>query len=347
MCRNYLKEAPAEAATARSVRPAALLGAVVFLCALLTAPPTWAGPCSNVASSAFRACKNEVNDDYWIANGNCTNVPDLDERLECRGEAKDERDDARDECDEQLAARLELCDALGEGRYDPDFAPEDFETEFDNQNPYWPLKAGNRWVFEGGEETITVEVLDEIKLIEGVTCIVVNDVVEEDGEPIEDTDDWYAQAENGDVWYMGEISMSFETFDGDDPEVAELVDVEGSWKAGRDSAQPGIVMFAAPVAGTVYRQEVSLGDAEDAAEVLSTSYSYGDDPELDEMVPEELADLLCDDDCVVTREFSPIEPDVEGLKYYSPLVGLFLEVEDGDIVELVECNVDPVCDELG
>ena len=62
------------------------------------------------------------------------------------------------------------------------------------------------------------------------------------------------------------------------------------------------------------------------------------------MVSQELAELLCDDDCVVTREFSPIDPGVEALKYYSPLVGLFLEVEDGEVVRLTGCNIDPgVC----
>jgi hypothetical protein len=49
---------------------------------------------------------------------------------------------------------------------------------------------------------------------------------------------------------------------------------------------------------------------------------------------------------VVTREFTPIEPGVEALKYYAPGIGVFLEVEDGAITQLVGCNVDPVCDEL-
>ena len=70
----------------------------------------------------------------------------------------------------------------------------------------------------------------------------------------------------------------------------------------------------------------------------------GDDPELDEMVPQDLAELFCDGDCIVTREFTPVEPGVEALKYYSPLVGLFLEVEEGEVVRLTECNIDPaVC----
>ena len=102
---------------------------------------------------------------------------------------------------------------------------------------------------------------------------MVNDVVEEDDDAIEDTDDWYAQDMDGNVWYCGEIAKNFETFEGDDPEDPELVDIEGSWKAGRDYAKPGILMLAAPMVGDVYRQEVSWGDAEDVAEVISTTGS--------------------------------------------------------------------------
>ena len=71
-------------------------------------------------------------------------------------------------------------------------------------------------------------------MIDGVTCHVVNDVVEEDGEVIENTDDWYAQHVNGDIWYCGEIARDFETFEGDDPDDPELVEIEGSFKTGRD-----------------------------------------------------------------------------------------------------------------
>lgn len=47
-------------------------------------------------------------------------------------------------------------------------------------------------------------VLSKTKLIEGVTCIVVNDKVSENGFLVEDTDDWFAQARDGDVY--GETS---------------------------------------------------------------------------------------------------------------------------------------------
>ena len=103
--------------------------------------------------------------------------------------------------------------------------------------------------------------------------LAVERVRVEDGTPVEDTDDWYAQDLDGNVWYCGEIAQNFEVFEGDDPEEAELVDIEGSWKAGRDGALPGIVMLASPQAGDVYRQEVALGEAEDAARVISTTGS--------------------------------------------------------------------------
>ena len=173
-----------------------------------------------------------------------------------------------------------------------------------------------------------VTVTDKTKLIEGVTCRVVNDLVMEDGEPIEDTDDWYAQDLEGNVWYCGEIARNFETFEGDDPEEAELVDVEGSWKAGRDGAKPGILFRANPQVGDVYRQEMALGDAEDAAEVVDLAGTA------------ESPVAACAGDCLVTREFTPIEPDSEELKYYAPGIGMILTTDpDGNREELVAFTV--------
>lgn len=310
------------------------------------------GYCSATARNQFVACASEVADDYFTANALCINVSDREGRSECFSEAWTERGEGHRLCGRQHTARRNLCGLLGEGRYDPDFDPASFDDDFDdlsNPNPYFPLTIGNQWEYEGGDETIVVEVLDKTKLIEGVTCIVVNDRVEEDGEPIEDTDDWFGQRLDGTVDYCGEISRNFELFEGDDPEEAELVDTEGSWKAGRDGAKPGTLFPGMPVVGNVYRQEFSAGDAEDVAKVLSAGYGYGSNPRLDRFVPQELAELLCAaDDCVVTREFTPLEPGAFERKYYAPGIGLFLEVDpaSGDIVQLVSCNFDARCADL-
>jgi hypothetical protein len=306
-----------------------LVGAAAALVWIV--PDALAGPCTNTATAALRACRAEVVDDFQIARGVCINLSDAAERSECLEEAGVERQEARALCREQRGARLDLCEALGEARYDPGFEPADFVDPLAiggavAPNPYFPLIPGTRWVYEGGDETVTVTVTDKTKLIEGVTCLVVNDLVEEDGVAIEDTDDWYAQDLDGNVWYCGEIARNFEVFEGDVPEEAELVDIDGSWKAGRDGAQPGIIMLALPQVGDVYRQEVALGEAEDAARVIGTTCSA--------TVPA----ASCDGDCVVTRDFTPLEPDANERKLYAPGIGLILErdLESGDRVELVE-----------
>jgi hypothetical protein len=307
------------------------------------------GGCKQVAKSAKRACNAEVLDDYWIANGICKNIPDSGERSECIKEAKAERKDAKEECADQFDARKDLCEALGEDYYDPDIesltwiAPADITSS--NANPYFPLVPGNMWTYETSEdgevtEIITVEVLaGESITIEGVECVVVRDIVYEGDEIdpdniIEDTYDWYGQQEDGTVWYFGEFSLAKEDCEDDEDSCEGLYTEDGSWKSGYEGGKAGIIMFGDPSAevGTVFRQEIALGEAEDAGEVLSVDASA----EVSE------PDFSCDGDCVRTRDFSPLEPDVEENKYYAPGVGVILEVgfEDGEPtderVELVE-----------
>lgn len=287
--------------------------------------------CSKTASLASKACISEIKDDYWIAKAICLNTPDKGDRAECDADAKDDQKEGRFLCKDQFKARKELCSLIGEGQYDPDFDPANFVDPDDigdtvAVNPYFPLIPGAWWVYEGGDEVITVVVTEKTKLIDGVTCRVVNDVVEDAGEVIEDTDDWYAQRTNGDIWYCGELARDFETFEGDDPEDPELVEIEGSFKAGRDGDKPGLLLPFEPQVGDAYRQEMSLGNAEDAVEVLSISG--------DEAAPE--AGVNCNSNCLVTRDFSPLNPGAEENKYYAPGIGLILETDEGDRTELVD-----------
>jgi hypothetical protein len=305
--------------------------------------------CSSTASFQFTACENEVRDDFYTSAAICTNLSEKEDRSECSAEANAASQEGAKLCREQRDARQQLCKALGEERYDPSFEPEDFDDDFTNPthpNAYFPLAIGNHWDYAGGDETVAVEVLAATKLIEDVTCIVVNDRVEVEGAVVEDTDDWFGLRKNGSVDYCGELSREFESFEGDDPETPELVALEGSFKVGRDGAQPGTLFLGAPMVGKVYRQEWSPGNAEDAAKVLSTSYGFGSNPTLDEDVPQDLAEFLCpDDDCVVTLEFTPLSPGSFERKYYARGIGFFLEVhpDSGEILQLVDCNFDPRC----
>jgi hypothetical protein len=277
--------------------------------------------CTKTSHAALRACRNEVRDDFWIGVGICNNLSDPGERIECLVDAGEARQEQMGECSDQLEARLDVCEEIGEAPYDPEAIPANFVNPLEigssvAPNPYLPLIPGTVWIYEGGGETITVTVTEEIKEILGVPCIVVRDVVEEDDEIIEDTDDWYAQDTQGNVWYFGEIAQNFE--DG------ELVDVEGSWKAGRDGDKQGVLMKLNPEIGDVYRQEFSLGNAEDMGRVVA----------MDEQVTVPAGTYQT----LVTEDYTPIEPDVLENKHYAPGVGLVLEVdvETGDRVELVE-----------
>jgi hypothetical protein len=98
----------------------------------------------------------------------------------------------------------------------------------------------------------------------------------------------------------------------------------------------------------VYLEESSLGNAEDVTEILSASYRFGAEPELDRFVPRHLATVFCAGDCVVTKNYSLLEPGVFQRKYYAPGVGVFLEVNPNtqEVVQLTNCNFDPRCAKL-
>ncbi len=62
---------------------------------------------------------------------------------------------------------------------------------------------------------------------------------------IEDTDDWYAQDKDGNVWYFGEFSLAKEECEPE--ELCEgLYNNDGSWKAGYASAKPGYLVKIRP-----------------------------------------------------------------------------------------------------
>ena len=85
-------------------------------------------------------------------------------------------------------------------------------------------------------------------------------------------------------------------------------------------------MKAAPVVGDVYREEFALGEAEDAARVVSlhgTAYTPA---------------ANCLGDCLVTRETTALEPDAKEKKFYKPGIGEIqtIDLETGEKTKLIE-----------
>lgn len=193
--------------------------------------------------------------------------------------------------------------ALPQGAEPVAVDPAAFSTKIDN--PWWPMRPGSRWVsreVEGRDvNRVVVTVTHRTKRIaDGVLARVVHDRVTRRGRLVEDTLDWYAQDREGNIWYFGEETKEYKN--------GRIVTTEGSWEAGRHAAQPGVVVPANPVAGLRYRQEYRRGVAEDQAEVLG----------LDEQVSVPAGHFR---GVLMTKELTPLEPDVLEYKFYARGVG--------------------------
>ncbi|PYV82518.1 MAG: hypothetical protein DMG05_27975 [Acidobacteria bacterium] len=206
-----------------------------------------------------------------------------------------------------LAFLIHCVGLAKDAPYNPVIDPSDFTAKIDN--PFYPLKPGRTYTYKGvtdaGEELNTVEVTHSTRVLMGVTCVEVIDTVFVNGALEELTHDWYAQDKQRNVWYFGEDAKQYSN--------GVVVSTEGSWLAGVNGGLPGIVMEAEPGVGDLYRQEYLKGVAEDMAEVLSldglASVPYG-----------------TFSDCVVTKDFSPLDRKVVENKWYARGIGFVKSV---------------------
>lgn len=303
----------------------------------------WHKPSSRTCFDTTRvmksACRADIADDFYENTAKCLNSDDV---LACRREASSEYRGAQGECGEQAEARDALCERLPDaGPYIVELDPEDFGDCATGQNRFLPLIPGTVATFVNATdepETIIVTVTEDTREIEGIETVVVNDRVfeglpDEDGQPsgdpIEDTDDYYAIDNDCNVWYLGEIAQNFE--DG------YLTDLDGSFIAGDEGAQAGIVMLASPQVGDVYRQEFALGDAEDAAEVLALDADIMVDGAI-HLLNVEGQNVNCNGACLKTEDFIGNEVDAVELKFYVEGVGFVAEqLPNGEVIlELVK-----------
>jgi hypothetical protein len=210
-----------------------------------------------------------------------------------------------------VAAEPGKSSRLPQGSEPVNLNPADFTTNIDN--PYWPMKPGSRWVYretapDGTKQRVVVTVTGRTKRIaNGITARVVHDVVTEGGQPVEVTDDWYAQDRDGNVWYLGEYTTEYEN--------GRPTTTEGSFEAGVDGAQPGIIMPARPKVGLRYRQEYYRGHAEDKAEVFSLSEQV--EVPFGHFGPGQV---------LMTRDLNPLKPKILEYKFFARGVGPVLAV---------------------
>jgi hypothetical protein len=187
-----------------------------------------------------------------------------------------------------------------------DIDPDDFVGEVNNT--FFPLIPGTTYFYEGTKEGVPTRnettVTQETRNILGVNTVVVHDKAFEGGVLVEDTFDWYAQDEDGNVWYFGEDTRELD-------ERGNVISTEGSWEAGMDGARAGIIMLANPRKGDRYQQESAPGVAEDMARVLRLNES-------------ECVAFGCFDGLLLTKEWTPLERGIAERKYYADGIGFVL-----------------------
>ena len=141
-------------------------------------------------------------------------------------------------------------------------------------------------------------------MIDGVLATAVSDIAKHHQTLLEKTTDYYAQDKLGNVWYLGEATVSFGRHG--------KRDTSGSWMAGVNGAIPGLIMEANPRIPDAYRQEFLAGEAEDTAWVVrrggSVTVPFG-----------KIHDKLS------TLEATRIEPGAYDLKVYGKGLGIVLE----------------------
>lgn len=205
-----------------------------------------------------------------------------------------------------------------ETTYNPQIDPQQFTHVIDNK--YFSLSKGRELTYQGqtpdGIEKIVISIPGDTKEIMGVTTLLYLDKVWIDGELVEDTIDYLAQDQEGNVWYFGEEVNNY--VDG------KLSDHAGSWIAGEDGALPGIWIKSKHTVNDTYKQEYYQGKAEDMRTVVSVM----------ETVKIKLGDYT---DCVNMYDWTPLDPEAKENKFYCPELGVMvLETKPtGERVELI------------
>jgi len=191
-----------------------------------------------------------------------------------------------------------------------DFDPNNFDRSTDINNKWMPMQPGTQWAYEGtavDEEgnnfarRIEFTITDLTKEIAGVRTIVAWIVDYNNDEIIEKEVAFYAQDNDGNVWYLGEHPEEFA--DG------KFVDAP-TWIAGLEDARPGVKMMAEPQVG-VAKYYQGWGPA-----VGWSDYAY-----IEKMGQETCVPVDCYKDVMVIAEASLGEVGAAQFKYYVSEVG--------------------------
>jgi hypothetical protein len=155
-----------------------------------------------------------------------------------------------------------------------DFQPNLFGNPTAASNEFLPLKPGTQWVRQGFVNVgtrrlphqVVTTVTDVSKKVDGVRAVAVVDQDTNGGQIAEQSIDWVAEDKQGNVWYLGSYTESYEG--------GQFVGAFDAWLAGLNGAQPGILMLADPQTGTPpYTEDTVPGIEAPTAQVVKAEQS--------------------------------------------------------------------------
>jgi hypothetical protein len=193
-----------------------------------------------------------------------------------------------------------------------DFDPRNFDLGRSTQidNPWFPLKPGTRFVYEGTTveddgtavpHRVVFTVTDLTKVIGGVRAVVCWDQDYSGGKLVETEIVFFAQDKDGTVWHLGQYPEEWE----DGKFVAAP-----AWVHGIGDGRAGIMMKAEPRLGS---PSYSQGWA--------PSVNWTDRGVVHQVGQETCVPLDCYKAVLVIDETSREEPGAHQLKYYARGVG--------------------------
>jgi hypothetical protein len=199
------------------------------------------------------------------------------------------------------------------------FASVKFNHPRDITNPYLPLVSLKQDILEGKEgdkqlrieRTMKPEIRKTFKVgKQTIEVLVMEDREFEDGKLSEVTLDYFAQSDDGTVYYLGE--------DVDEYKNGKVVGHSGAWLYGKQTKVPGVLMPGSPKVGDEFRSEDVPKITTEDNEVLSLAETV--------TVPAGTYE-----NCLKMKEV--LSDGAIEFKYYAKGVGCVRELpEGGDVV---------------
>jgi len=209
--------------------------------------------------------------------------------------------------------------------------PPTFGNPLNIDNPFFPFQPGGLKVFAGNDHGTKTAAIDKYLTVtrtfklngNNVACHILVEEAYEDGELVERSSNYFAQADDGTVYYFGEVVNIFEN--------GVIVSHEGSWLVGGptlpsdpagtgDATKPGLFIPANPELGDMFKPEDLFPIVDETGEVVGVDQ--------DVLVPAGKYD-----GAIEVKESSRIDPGTE-LKWYAPGVGVVKVQTKGETLRL-------------